>query len=283
MNTRDLRGKVAVVTGAGSGIGRATALALAERGADLAICDVDEAGLSATQDAIKALGRESFSQRVDVADAQAMQRFAAGTLEALSRVDIVVNNAGIGIGGLFVDVPLEAWEKILGINISGVVHGCHAFLPAMIEAGEGGHIVNIASMAGYTQAPGMTAYGTTKYGVLGLSESLRPELALHGIGVTAICPGVINTAIVKTSAMYGANDNPELREEGIRAFERRNYTPERVAAGILKAIQKNRGVAPVSPEAWAGYWIKRLFPGLIAWFAGRAARTQEKRRSEASG
>ena len=83
--------------------------------------------------------------------------------------------------------------------------------------------------------------------------------------------------------MYGANDNPELREEGIRAFERRNYTPERVAAGILKAIQKNRGVAPVSPEAWAGYWIKRLFPGLIAWFARRAARVQEKRGSEASG
>ena len=272
-----------MVTGAGSGIGRATALALAERGADVAICDVDETGLAATQDNIKALGRESFSQPVDVADALAMQQFAAGTLEALSRADIVVNNAGIGLGGLFVDVPLDAWEKILGINISGVVHGCHAFLPAMIERGEGGHIVNIASMAGYTQAPGMTAYGTTKYGVLGLSESLRAELALHGIGVTAICPGVINTAIVRTSTMYGPNDDPALKEEGIRAFERRNYSPERVAAAILKAIHKNRGVAPVSPEAWVGYWTKRLFPGLIAWFAGRAARSQEKRTREGTG
>ena len=277
MDTRNLSGKVAVVTGAGSGIGRATALALAERGANLAVCDIDEAGLAETCDRIKALGRDVFSQTVDVAQADAMQAFAQGTRDALHRVDIVVNNAGIGVAGLFVDVPLEAWTKILGINISGVVHGCHAFLPGMIEAGAGGHIVNIASMAGYCQAPGMTAYGTTKFGVLGLSESLRAELSLHDIGVTAVCPGVINTAIVRTSQTYGANDDPELREQGIRAFERRNYTPERVAQGILRAIQKNRGVAPVSPEAWGGYWIKRLVPGLIAWMARRSARAQQNR------
>lgn len=273
MDIRSLRGKVGVVTGAGSGIGRSTALALAQRGADLAICDVDENGLAETADALKAQGRTVFSQVVDVAIADEMQSFAEGSLAALKRVDIVVNNAGIGVGGLFVDVPLDAWEKILGINVKGVVHGCHSFLPSMIESGRGGHIVNVASMAGYFQTPGMTAYGTTKFGVLGLSESLRPELAIHGIGVTAVCPGVINTAIVRTSAMYGKNDDPELRERGIRAFERRNYSPDRVAAGILVAIQKNRGVAPISPEAWAGYWVKRLFPGAVAWIARRSAAT----------
>jgi len=277
METKNLSGKVGVVTGAGSGIGRATALALAERGADLAICDVDESGLAETVAAIESQGRKTFSQRVDVADPEAMAAFARDTLTALGRVDIVVNNAGIGIGGLFVNVPLEAWRKILGINISGVIHGCHAFLPGMIEAGRGGHIVNIASMAGYIQAPGMTAYGATKFAVLGFSESLRPELQLHGIGVTAVCPGVINTAIVRTSPMYGQDDNPELREEGIRAFERRNYSPERVAQAILKAIQKNRGVAPVSPEAWVGYWLKRLVPGAVAWFARRSAKAQQAR------
>ena len=277
MDTRNLSGKVGVVTGAGSGIGRATALALAERGANLAICDVDDVGLAQTADRIKALGREVLSQTVDVAQADAMQAFAQATRSALGRVDIVVNNAGIGLAGLFVDVPLEAWTKILGINISGVIHGCHAFLPGMIEADAGGHIVNIASMAGYCQAPGMTAYGTTKFGVLGFSECLRAELSVHGIGVTAVCPGVINTAIVRTSKMYGLNEDPELREQGIRAFERRNYSPERVAQKILRAVQKNRGVAPISPEAWAGYWIKRLAPGLIAWFARRSARANQNR------
>jgi len=277
MDTRNLSGKVGVVTGASSGIGRATALALAERGANLAICDVDDVGLTQTADRIKALGREVLSQTVDVAQADAMQAFAQATRSALGRVDIVVNNAGIGLAGLFVDVPLEAWTKILGINISGVIHGCHAFLPGMIEADAGGHIVNIASMAGYCQAPGMTAYGTTKFGVLGFSESLRAELSLHGIGVTAVCPGVINTAIVRTSKMYGLNEDPELREQGIRAFERRNYSPERVAQKILRAVQKNRGVAPISPEAWAGYWVKRLVPGLIAWFARRSAKANQSR------
>jgi len=277
MDTRNLSGKVGVVTGAGSGIGRATALALAERGANLAICDVDDIGLAETADRIKALGREVFSQTVDVAQADAMQAFAQATRSALGRVDIVVNNAGIGLAGLFVDVPLEAWTKILGINISGVIHGCHAFLPGMIEADAGGHIVNIASMAGYCQAPGMTAYGTTKFGVLGFSECLRAELSVHGIGVTAVCPGVINTAIVRTSKMYGLNEDPELREQGIRAFERRNYSPERVAQKILRAVQKNRGVAPISPEAWAGYWVKRLVPGLIAWFARRSAKANQSR------
>jgi short-subunit dehydrogenase len=132
-------------------------------------------------------------------------------------------------------------------------------------------------MAGYCQAPGMTAYGTTKFGVLGFSECLRAELSLHGIGVTAVCPGVINTAIVRTSKMYGLNEDPELREQGIRAFERRNYSPERVAQKILRAVQKNRGVAPISPEAWAGYWVKRLAPGLIAWFARRSAQANQNR------
>ena len=277
MDTRNLSGKVGVVTGAGSGIGRATALALAERGANLAICDVDGVGLAETADRIKALGREVLSQTVDVAQADAMQAFAQATRSALGRVDIVVNNAGIGLAGLFVDVPLEAWTKILGINISGVIHGCHAFLPGMIEADAGGHIVNIASMAGYCQAPGMTAYGTTKFGVLGFSECLRAELSVHGIGVTAVCPGMINTAIVRTSKMYGLNEDSELREQGIRAFERRNYSPERVAQKILRAVQKNRGVAPISPEAWAGYWVKRLAPGLIAWFARRSAKANQSR------
>ncbi len=264
MDTTNLSGKVAVVTGAASGIGRATALAMAERGADLAICDIDVAGLKETAESIEGTGRRASSARVDVACPDDLRAFADQIYSELGRVDILVNNAGIGVGGLFVDVPLEEWDTIVDINLKGVVHGCHIFLPRMIAAGNGGHVVNIASMAGFCQAPGMSAYCATKFGVIGFSESIRIELAEHRIGVSAICPGVINTAIVRSVRSYGAMATDERREEGVRAFQRRNYGPERVAQGILKAIAKNRGLAPVSPEAWAGYWVKRLFPWIIS-------------------
>ncbi len=263
MDVTSLAGRVGVVTGAASGIGRATALALAERGADLAICDVDEEGLKATAEKAEALGRRVLALQVDVASEHDMRMFADRTYLQLERADVLVNNAGIGVGGPFVDVPLEEWETIVGINLMGVVHGCSFFAPRMIAAGRPAHIINIASMAGYTPAPGVTAYGATKYAVVGFSESLQAELAPHKIGVTAICPGIINTAITRSGRMYGPMATPENRERGIRAFERRNYSPERVARGILRAIQHNRVVAPVSPEAWIGYWLKRFFPGLV--------------------
>ena len=263
MDTKNLSGKVAVVTGAASGIGRATALALAERGADLAICDIDESGLKESAATIEGMGRRVHSGRVDVARSEDLREFADQVYAELGRVDILVNNAGIGVGGLFGDIPLDEWDAIVGINLKGVAHGCHIFLPRMIAAGNGGHVVNIASMAGFCQAPGMSAYCATKFGVVGLSESIRIEMAEHHIGVTAVCPGVIPPEIVRSTRNYGAMATDERREEGVRAFERRNYGPERVAQGILKAIQKNRGVAPVSPEAWIGYWTKRLFPWMI--------------------
>ncbi len=277
MDVTRLSGKVAAVTGAASGIGRATALALAERGADLAICDLDEPGLEQTEKSIAGMGRRVLAMKVDVADAQAMRAFAERTFGELGRADVVVNNAGIGVGGNFVDVPLEQWNAIIDINLKGVVHGCSAFLPRMIEAGRGGHVVNIASMAGYFAAPSMTAYSATKFAVIGLSESLAAELGEHGIGVTAICPGIINTAIVHSSRMYGALATEAMREQGAQAFARRNYTPERVARGILKAIQRNRVVAPVSPEAWVAYWMKRLFPGLTRAVMRWAMRRQAAR------
>jgi NAD(P)-dependent dehydrogenase (short-subunit alcohol dehydrogenase family) len=282
MDVINLSGRAAVVTGAGSGIGRATALALAGRGADLAICDVDESGLKETADRISGLGRRVLALKVDVADAAAMQEFAERTYAEFGRADVVVNNAGIGVGGNFVDVPLDEWNTILDINVKGVVHGCAAFVPRMIEAGRGGHVVNIASMAGYFAAPGMSAYSATKFAVIGLSESLAAELDEHGIGVSAICPGIINTPIVRSSRMYGEIGSEAMRAQGEQAFARRNYTPERVAQGILKAIQRNRVVAPVSPEAWAAYWLKRLFPGLMRAVMRWGMRRQAARNTQAS-
>jgi NAD(P)-dependent dehydrogenase (short-subunit alcohol dehydrogenase family) len=265
MDTRDLSGRTVLVTGAGSGIGRATALLAAQRGADLVICDVDEAGLAETEAQASRNGRNVDARRADVADREQMRAFA----EDVGAVDLLVNNAGVGLAAEFLDTPLEEWDWIVSINLLGVVHGCHFFVPKMIERGAGGHVVNVSSMAGYLPSPGLPAYSATKFAVLGLSEALRQELRPHGIGVTAICPGIINTPITRSTRAYGAAADPAWRERSVAAFERRNYGPDKVAAGILKAVQRERTVAPVSPEAWFGYALKRTSPRLAGWIARR--------------
>lgn len=271
MDVRNLSGKAALVTGAGSGIGRATALALGARGADLVLCDVDEAGLADTAAALHASGRKVFSRRVDVADEAAMRAFAGQVEREVGALDVLVNNAGVGLGGGFLDTSLDDWRWILGVNLWGVIHGCHLFVPPMLARGRPGHVVNVASMAAYVPSEQLAAYTTTKYAVLGLSESLRMELARRGIGVSAICPGIINTNITKSAQLRGAALAPGAREQMVAAYQRRNYGPERVAAAILHAIQRNRAVAPVSPEAWLLYYAKRIAPGFVHWVGRRLA------------
>ncbi|GIW56696.1 MAG: hypothetical protein KatS3mg082_3100 [Nitrospiraceae bacterium] len=263
MDVRNLQGKTALVTGAASGIGKATALAFARRGANLVLCDVDERGLDATAEAIRALGREVFYQRVDVASRHDMRRFAEAVHERLPAVDILMNNAGVGLGASFRDTTLEDWDWIVGINLMGVVHGCHFFLPPMIARGQGGHVINVSSAAGYVATEPLCAYATTKFAVLGFSEALREELERYGIGVTAVCPGIINTPITRTARLRGPAATEEARQRMVAFYERRNYSPERVAENILKAVQRNRAVAPISPEAWLMYYLKRLSPALL--------------------
>ncbi len=271
MDVQNLTDKTALVTGAGSGIGGATALALARRGANLVICDIDKEGLDQTAGRIQSLSRgDVVSHVVDVANADQVADVAAAVHERVPAVDVLMNNAGVAIGGGFLDTSLEDWEWILGVNLRGVIHGCHYFVPKMVERGAGGHVVNVSSAAGYFASAELSAYSTTKFGVLGLSEALREELAPHGIGVTTACPGLINSPITRAAKMVGRDMTPEMREEMVRLYERRGYTPERVARNVLKAIQKNRGVAPIAAEAWLMYYAKRLFPGATAWLSGRA-------------
>lgn len=275
METSDLRGRSALVTGAGSGIGRETALLLARRGADLILCDVNESGLAETERAARELGRDVLARRVDVAKREEMRAFAEAVHGGVAAVDLLVNNAGVGIGGGFLDTSLEDWDWIVGINLLGVVHGCHFFVPPMVKRGRDGHVVNLSSAAGYLASSTLTAYCTTKFAVLGLSEALREELRPHGIGVTAICPGIVNTNITRTTPLRGAADTPETRERMVRMYERRNYGPERVAANILRAVQRNRAVAPITPESWVMYFLKRLSPTLTAWVSRRIGQGME--------
>ncbi|MGH0035507.1 MAG: SDR family NAD(P)-dependent oxidoreductase [Myxococcota bacterium] len=267
MDMTSLAGRTALVTGAASGIGRATALEFARRGADLVICDVDEPGLASAAEEIGALGRDVLAERVDVADAAAVAQLADSVHARVEAVDILMNNAGVAIGGPFGATSLADWDWILGINLKGVVHGCHSFIPKMVERGRGGHVVNVSSAAGYTATSKLAAYNATKYAVLGLTEALWDELRPHGISVTAICPGIIDTPITRSARLVGEMDDPAAREQMVSGYQRRGYTPERVARNLVRAMQRDRLVAPISPEAWAMYYTKRFAPWLLRWLS----------------
>jgi NAD(P)-dependent dehydrogenase (short-subunit alcohol dehydrogenase family) len=279
MDVRSLEGKTALVTGAASGIGRETALELARRGADLVICDVDDPGLASTAETIRGLGGNVEFQQVDVSSADEMEAFAAAVHARVEAVDLLMNNAGVAIGGPFLATTLSDWDWILGINLKGVIHGCHFFIPNMVERGRGGHVVNVSSAAGYAAASALTAYNTTKFGVLGLTEALWDELQPKGIGVTAICPGIIDTPITRNARLVGDMDKPETRQEMVEGYRRRAYTPERVARHILDAVQRDRLVAPISPEAWGMYYLKRFAPWAMRWL-GRKLSDRQARMAE---
>jgi NAD(P)-dependent dehydrogenase (short-subunit alcohol dehydrogenase family) len=253
--------KTVLITGAGSGIGRATAYLLAENNVHLILCDLNKEAADRTAAMSLGLGAASAAVHiVDVADWDDMQALAQKVEKKHGALDVLINNAGVGLGGDFLSTPLQDWQWVLSINVMGVVHGCKAFLPAMIQRGYG-HVVNTASMAGYYAAPDMTAYSASKHAVMGLTESLRAEMAPHGIGVSAICPGVINTNIVSAGRMNGSTG---LAQEKIAAlYRKRNYGPEGVAEAIVRSIEQNRAVTPVSPEAWVFYGAKRFVPNLL--------------------
>ncbi|MDP2228372.1 MAG: SDR family NAD(P)-dependent oxidoreductase [Moraxellaceae bacterium] len=257
--------KIILITGAGSGIGRATALKMAEYDTQLILCDLNAESVQETAVLARELGSAATTHTVNVSDWDDMQALSEKVHKHFGALDILVNNAGVGLGGDFLSTPIADWQWVIGINLMGVVHGCKLFAPAMVEKG-GGHIVNVASAAGYYAAPEMTAYAASKHAVMGLSESLRAEMSEYGIGVSAICPGIINTNIVATGRMHGATG--AAQEKIAALYRRRNYGPELVANAIVGAIENNRAVTPVSPEAWLMYGAKRFTPGLLGWASG---------------
>jgi NAD(P)-dependent dehydrogenase (short-subunit alcohol dehydrogenase family) len=259
-------GKKVLITGAGSGIGRATAFELAPHGTHLILCDLNADAVERAAALCQGLGATTETHIVDVSDWDDMQALSTKVHKKHGALDILVNNAGVGLGGDFLSTSIDDWQWVIGINLMGVVHGCKLFAPAMV-ARKSGHIVNLASAAGYYAAPDMTAYAASKHAVMGLSEALRAEMAEHGIGVSAICPGVINTNIVAAGRMRGSTG--AAQDKIAEIYRKRNYGPEHVARAIVGAIENNRAVTPVSPEAWAMYGAKRFTPGLLDW-AGRS-------------
>lgn len=257
--------QLVVVTGAGSGIGRETALAFAEQGAEVVATDVDPRAVARTAELASLLGPAAAHHVVDVSDGEAVREFAE-KLEAERGVpDVVVNNAGIGVAGSFTDTTEQDWQRIIDVNLWGVIHGCRAFADRMVARGEGGRIVNVASLAAYLPSRSLSAYSTTKSAVLTLSQCLRAELAASGIGVTAVCPGFVHTNITSRTRFAGTGEAEQQRHRtaATKLYRRRNFTPGRAAADILRAVETNPAVQPITAEAKAGLVLSRLTPGLL--------------------
>ena len=256
-------GQLVLVTGAGSGIGRATAFAFAEAGARVLAVDRDAEAALRTAELSRLLGAsKAWAETVDVSDEQAMEKLAAKVAAEYGVVDVLVNNAGIGLSGSFFDTTPEDWKEVLDVNLWGVIHGCRLFGGQMAERGQGGHIVNTESAAAYQPSKSLSAYSTSKAAVLMHSECLRAELAGQGIGVTAICPGIVNTNITSTARFTGVDAAEEKRRQkrAARLYGLRNYPPEKVADAILRAVVRDEAVVPVTPEARVARFLSRFAP-----------------------
>jgi NAD(P)-dependent dehydrogenase (short-subunit alcohol dehydrogenase family) len=228
------------VTGGASGIGRALAEGLAREGVKVVVADLDEGGLAATVEIIRGAGGEALSVRTDVTDRGQVEALAERAWAAWGRVHILCNNAGVALWGGLEQATLRDWQWVLGVNVWGVIHGLQAFLPRMIAQREGGHVVNTASMAGLIASQGLGIYNTSKYAVVGLSETLAKDLRPYGIGVSVLCPMGVATQIRASERSRPVH----LRNEGPVAAEPveligRTLAPTEVAAMTIAAIRAN--------------------------------------------
>ena len=259
--TADLSGKVAVVTGAGSGIGRSTARLLARQGARVHVADINETAAFETVREIEAAGGSAAAHVLDVSDAAAVDAFAEAIFAAEGGVDVLHNNAGIGHAGDITSITFEDWQRVIEVNLLGVAYGVQAFIPRMLRQGRPAAVVNTASQAGIVPAAKLAPYCASKYGVVGMTEALHAELSPQGIDVSAICPGIIDTPIVAAGTMRGSA--AEIHEQAIAFYRKRGASPDEVAEAVLATIRRHRLIVPVPKrQVTAPYVLHRLSPRL---------------------
>ena len=264
---RELRGRIAVVTGAASGIGRALAIALAKRGADLAIADVNTIGIEETAELVRREGRKATAHVVDVSDKARMGAFAEEVVAAHGAVHVVVNNAGVTVASSFASHRLEDFEWLMGINFWGVVHGCHYFLPHLLAQPEA-HVVNISSIFGIVGVPNQSSYCASKFAVRGFTESLRAELEGTKIGVTVVHPGGVNTNIV--NGARGDDFGPGRTQKDVADLFTKMMPPEKAARHIVRGIEKNKPRVLFTPESRVLDALKRLAPSVTQALLSRS-------------
>lgn len=246
MKTDRIHGRLALVTGAGRGLGEAIARALAARGARLILCDIDPALLDPLADELGAVDRAV----VDVADPDAMQALADRIHAEHGPLGVLVNNAGVVAAGPALEMPLADWRWMLGVNLMGVLHGCHVFGPAMVAAPGRGHIVNIASAAGFNGLPRMSGYAVSKAAVLSWSESLRMEIPHGALGISVICPGFIPTRLAETGRYPAGAAGEAIKASAARVMDRRGRSPADVGRAVISAIDRDRFLVPLYTESW---------------------------------
>lgn len=254
-----LQGKKVFISGAASGIGRSTAVAMGKLGCHLFLTDINKEGLEKTVKEISDAGGEvCLARAFDVGDYPSMAEFAREVHAGFGSLDIVVNVAGVALFSQIEDMQHDDWERVIKVNLWGVVHGIECFVPEMIRAGKGGHIVSISSTAGIIGLPWHTVYAGTKHALVGMSEVLRYDLRKHKIGVTVICPGAVNTGLVHTvkiNANKGVTDRMRVH------FQKIAISPDKVAGMIINAIRKNKFLVITSFDIKLLYFLKKhCFP-----------------------
>ena len=263
MAIKDLTGKVVVVTGAASGIGRATALAFAREGANIVAADLKAEPLEPVSREIEALGVTCMPYAVDVSDEQAMKAFAEAVKARFDAPHVLINNAGIGYLGLFLQSDLEHWQRILKVNVMGVVHGCYFLLPMMIKAGGPRNLINVSSSAGNFPSPSMGAYAASKGAVSIWTESLKMELADSNVHVTTVCPGVVNTAIVRNWHGVAPSVSDSTLAKMREYYSKVGCLPERVARDMVRAVQRDSDIVLSGPKVGLAYHTRRISVKLV--------------------
>jgi len=271
------KNKIAIITGGASGIGRAVARDLSRRGASVVIADIDTIGAEKVIEEIKEkIGPARFI-KTDVAKRDQVHALVDETVKTSGWLDYMFNIAGIGMGGEFQDMTPEMWNHVVEVDLLGVLYGCEAAYPVMIEQ-RSGHIVNMASITGLYGYPVASAYSMTKFAVVGLSQSLRSEGYGYGVKVSVICPGIVDTPLFQTGTMVGLTN-----EEMLATVPLKFISPERAAEIIVKGVQRNKSFVVFPFYARLAWWIYRINPNLLTPFNKALANRFRRLKKSVSG
>jgi NAD(P)-dependent dehydrogenase (short-subunit alcohol dehydrogenase family) len=255
-----LNEKKTLITGAASGIGRATAVAAAAKGAELFLTDINEKGLAETVELVVAKGGTvSLTKPLDISDYDAVSGFAKEVYQQFGSLDLVMNIAGISAWGTVENLEHRHWQAMIDVNLMGPIHVIECFVPPMIEARRGGALVNVSSAAGLLALPWHAAYSASKFGVRGISEVLRFDLKRHRISVHLVVPGAVRTPLMDTFEVAGVDMNDPQVQRYVHAFDKRAVSPEDAAKSIIKGVERNKYMIYTSNDIRFGYWWARKF------------------------